>query len=539
MTLTRRAFVRRSGAALAGLGLSSTFAARAIAQSSDTLRIALSARGFRTLDPARSIQGADEWAIIHMFDTLVDMPLGRFPSSVDEVQPGLAQSWTASEDSRTWTFKLRPDVQFHKGYGLLTSEDVKFTFDRLLNPEELGVRSALYENLESVTADAPDTVTLQLKLPDPLFIMGTLLHHSASIVSKKAYEEKGSESFERDPIGTGPYQIESVAEDPSQGVLLTANPDYWGEAPLIPNLQTMYIADTTARTLALMSGDIHMMEGVRAPGWVPSIEAQSPGLHFDVASPGSFFTISFNLATPPFDDVRVRQAIAYLIDRGQIAEAMAPFGQRTWGINPPSFPGSFTAESIPEEIRYERNVERAKELLAEAGHPDGFSFKAYTSQREDYSSIMLMIQQLLREGGVEMELELRDHTAFHADQATGTNTLYQRSAAYPPVPTQAISEQLAATSEVKPDGSGGPNFSRYGVVIPGIDEMLAATMAEPDLEKRLELVREMEVKILTDLPLLPIVTNGYMMVRAADLDLGYEVKSGYAHWRLTKASFAG
>ena len=326
-------------------------------------------------------------------------------------------------------------------------------------------------------------------------------------------------------------------EDPSQGVRLSANPDYWGEAPTVPNLQVMYISDTTARTLALLSGDIDMMEGVRAPGWVPSIQSQSPDLHFDVASPGSFFTISFNLTVKPFDDQRVRQACAYLIDRDQIAQASVPISNRTWGMNPPSFPGGFDGDSIPDEVRYDHNVEKAKALLAEAGMPDGFSFKAYTSQREDYSSIMLMIQQLLREGGIDMELELKDHTAFHADQATGTNTVFQRSAAYPPVPTQAITEQLAAPAEVKPDSSGGPNFSHYGVAIPGIDDLLAQTMAEPDLDKRIELVRQMEVKFLTDMPLLPIVTNGYLIVRAANVDLGYDLQSGYAHWRLTKASF--
>jgi peptide/nickel transport system substrate-binding protein len=538
MALTRRAFVGRSGATVVGLGLASSLGLPAFAQASDTIKIALSARGLRTIDPARSIQGADEWAIIHIYDTLVEVPLGYFPATVEEVQPSLAESWTSNEDATVWTFKLREDVEFQKGYGALTSEDVKYTFDRLLDPEELGVRSSLYQNLESVEVDGPHTVVMTLKQPDPLWVMGALLHHSASIISKKAHEEKGDTAFETDPIGTGPYELVSVEQDPSQGVKLTANPTYWGEAPATPNMQVLYISDTTARTLALLSGDIHLMEGVRSPGWVPSMQAQAPDLHFDVASPGSFFTISFNLTAPPFDDVRVRQAMAYLIDRDRIAQAMAPFGQRTWGMNPPSFPGGFDADTIPAEVAYTYDVEKAQALLAEAGFPDGLSFQAYTSQREDYSSIALMIQEMLREGGVDMQLEMKDHTAFHADQATGTNTLFQRSGAYPPVPTQAISEQLTAGAEVKPDSSGGPNFSHYGVAMPGIDEMLAATMEEPDLAKRIEMVQEIEVKFLTDMPLLPVVTNGYMIVRAPNLDLGYDLKSGYAHWRLDKASFS-
>jgi peptide/nickel transport system substrate-binding protein len=244
-----------------------------------------------------------------------------------------------------------------------------------------------------------------------------------------------------------------------------------------------------------------------------------------------------NLQVAPFDNQLVRQALFYAIDRDEITTAIAPISQRSYGLNPPSFPGAFTEETIPAEVAYAYDPEKAKALLAEAGMPDGFSFSNITSQREDFSAIMLMIQDQLRRVGIDMQLEIKDHTAFHADQATGTNTLFQRSSAYPPVPTQAIGEQLAAANEVKADGSGGPNFSHYGVAMPGIDEMLSETMAEPDLETRTQMVQDMEVKFLTDMPLLPIVTNGYMIVRAPNLDLGYDLQSGYAHWRLDRAHF--
>ncbi|QQA44320.1 ABC transporter substrate-binding protein [Pelagovum pacificum] len=521
---------------VSGLAISSAIGGPASAQTSDTLVIALSARGLRTIDSAKSIQGADEWAIIHIFETLVMGPEGRFPTTVDEVQPALATSWSMSDDATEWTFEIREGVQFHKDYGELTAEDVAFSLGRLIDPDILGVRAALFQNASSVTVEGPMTVKITLSQPDPLFIIGPMLHHSASVISKAAYEEKGPEAFETDPIGTGPYQLEEVAQDPSMGVLLTAFEGYWGDQPATPNLRVRYISDTTARTLALLSGDVHMIEGVRAPGWVPSIQQRAGDLHFDTASPGSFFTVSMNMTVPPFDDQRVRQAVAYLIDRDTIAEAMAPISQRTWGLNPPSFPGGFNGETIPEEVRYDYNVERAKELLTEAGYPDGLSFDAYTSQREDYSSISLMIQEMLRAGGIDMNLELKDHTAFHADQGTGTNTLFQRSSAYPPVPTLAITDQLSVENEVQSDGSGGPNFSHYGADGNGIDDLLAEAMAEPNLERRIEKVQEIEVKFLTDMPMLPVSTNAYLIVRAANVDLGYEQESGFAHWRLDKAT---
>ncbi|MDE1994131.1 MAG: hypothetical protein KGI75_16630 [Rhizobiaceae bacterium] len=534
MTLTRRNFMGRSAAVIAGAGMAANFARPAAAQNAAPLRLAFAARGLRNIDPAAYIQGADEWGIIHIFDTLIDTPLGHFPSSMAEVQPSLAESWTMAPDAKTWTFKLRQGVKFHKNYGEMTSDDVKFTFDRLMSTTEITPNHVLFSNIADVKVDGPYTVIFTLKQPDPLLPIGPLTHASASIVSRKAVQEKGK-GFDRDPIGTGPYQLVSVEADPSQGIKLAANPDYFGGAPATPNMQILFIADTTARTLALFSGDVHMIEGVRAPGWVPSVQQRGAGYHFDVASPGSIFTVSMNLKVKPFDDIRVRQAIAYLINRDEIAAALAPVGLRTYGINPTSYLGGFTADTIPADIRYDFNPDKAKELLAQAGLPKGFSFNADTSQREDYQSIMLIIQQQLRVGGIDMKLNIKDHTAFHADQENDTNTLYQMSSAYPPVPTQAILQQLSKAAEVKADGSGGANFSHYGAAIPGIDDLLTKAMDEPDLNQRIKLVQEIEVKFLTDMPLLPICDNGYMLVRSPNVDLGYEVKSGYAHWRMTKA----
>jgi peptide/nickel transport system substrate-binding protein len=534
MRVSRRAFVAGTGMALAGAQVTPPLLTRAKAQGTDTLRLGWGARGLRTIDPHKSIQGVDEWAINHIHDKLVRMPLGRFPTTLDEIEPGLATAWESSPDSKTWTFTLREGVQFHKGFGEFTSADVKFSFDRVRDADRIGVRRPMYDNIDEVEVDGPYKVIFHLEDPDPLFLLSAQSHHSCCIMSMKAVEEKGDEGIDRDAIGTGPYVLDTVHEDPSEGVTLVANPDHWAGPPATPRIQCTYIADTTARTLAILSGDVHMIEGVRAPGWVPSIQQRDPSLHFDVVSPGSFFSIHINLTHPPFDDVRVRQAVFYAIDRDEITQAMFPFGGRTWSLNPPSYIGGFDGETIPEEVRYDYSQEKARELLAEAGHPNGFSFNAYTSQREDYSSIMLMVQEQLRKVGINMELEIKDHTAFHADQATGTNTLSQNSSTFAPVPTQAILLWLTAGASVIEGGGGGSNFSRYGKAIPGIDDLFEQAMQEPDLEKRITIVQQIEIKHLTDAPLLPVVTNGFLVVRAANVDIGYEVVSGYANWDLTK-----
>ena len=500
---------------------------------SDTLRVAFAAGGPRNFDAAKINQGADAWTINHVHDRLVTAPAGRYPESLDELQPGLALSWNVAEDARTWTFKLREGVQFHKGYGEMTSDDVKYSLERMLDPERAGTSRAVFENIASIEQTGPYEVVFSLKRPDPLFPVSSLLGYSTNIMSRKAIEEKGETAIEFDPIGTGPYQVEKVHENPADGVTLVANPHYWGEPPATPRIHFSYVADTTARTLALLSGDLDMIEGVRAPGWVPSLEQQRPGLGFDVSRPGSFFSLHVNLRIKPFDDIRVRQAIFYAIDRKEIAQAMAPFGAETYGVNPPSFLGAFTAETIPEDIRYDLDIEKSKALLAEAGIAN-FTFDAYTSQREDYSSIALMVQEQLRRAGITMNLAVKEHTTFHADQVAGTNSLSMLSAAFPPVPTVPLLQYLSSTSAAE----GGQNLSRYGLEMPGIDEMIEAALSEADLDRRLELVREAEAQVLRDAVYLPICTNGFLMVRGVGVELGYEVESGGSDWDLSKMTRA-
>ena len=535
MAITRRKFMENSAAAVVGAGIAASLGSAAFAQATDTLKIAFAARGLRTIDPAKSIQGVDNWAIIHVYDKLVDLPLWKFPATMDELVPRLATSWTSTPDSKSWTLKLRQGVKFHKGYGEMTSADVKFTFDRIRDAVRVGGVRPKFTNISEVVADDPYTVTFKLAQPDPLFLLGVLSDYDASVMSKKAVEEKGEEPIGRDPIGTGPYVLDTVYQDPSQGVLLVANTEHWDVQPATPKLQCLYIADTTARTLALLSGDVHLIEGVRAPGWAASMSQRDPNLIFDVVSPGSFFTMQVNVTKKPFDDVRVRQALFYAIDRDEITTAIAPISKRTYGLNPPSYPGGFSAENIPADVAYKYDPEKAKALLAEAGFPDGFSFKNDTSQREDFSAIMLMIQAQLRKVGINMDLNIKDHTAFHADQNIGTNTLSQQSSALPPVPTQVIVTYLSKGAEVRSDGNGGANMSHYGVAMPGIDDLLGKALSEPDLSKRLEIVKEIEIKALKDAVILPVSNNGFLIVRSEKVDLGYDVVSGYVNWPLTKA----
>lgn len=528
--ITRRTLLGTTAAftAVAATGLSMPWARAA---EPNTLRFASSAGGPRKVDPAQTTQGADNWAVAQMFEYLAAPADGTWGTKPDDFHPVLATSWESSEDARTWTFTLREGVQFHKGYGEMTSDDVVNTFIRA---RDRSVRQSNYVNVADVKADGKYKVVVTLSDPDPLFIASTIYTRDVAVTSKKAEDEKGFEGFGTDAIGTGPYQMDRF--DSEEGTFLSRHPDYWGEKPAIEKIDCLYIADTTARTLALISGDIDMAEGVRAPGWIDQMKAQKPGLEFDMTVPGSFNTLFFNLSKDPLQNILVRKAIAHGINKQQIVDALQPMSRMTWTINPPTYPTGFTEEELPEDLRYEYNPEKSKALLKEAGFGDGLKIPVNTSQREDYSSQHLIIQEQLRAVGIDLDLKIMDHSAYHGANRKNLNTLNINSWSLPPIPLYVFNNYASKAANMVDDGTGGANYSHYGVLMPGVDDLLAEMQKATSFDKYIEIGRQVELQIQKDLPMFGLPTLSYVVARNPRIDLGYEVKGGNAYWSFAKAT---
>ena len=535
MEMERRQF-------LAGLAATGVLAATAGALTrpafaqDQTIRVALAANGTPTLNPSSArATGPVLFPAYHIFDTLVQAPDGVFATRPEEYRPVLAESWEVDETGFVWTFNLRPGVKFHKGYGEVSSEDVVFCYSRLLDPNVLTTAKINYVNIQSVEAVDPLTVRFTLKQPDPFLVGSTLSLLSASIFSRTAFEEKGEEGFDFDPIGTGPYQFVSGSAD--DRIILAANPDYFDGVPLVENLRIDYLADTTARTLAFASGQADVIEGVRSPGWVHSIRQRSADTIFDATLPGSHNYLWLNLNRAPLDNPKVRQAFRYAINNEQLASTFRGLAAPMVGLLAEGVAGAAARADLPEELQYVPDPERARQLLTEAGFPDGITIDCYTSQREDYSSIMLMIQEQLRSVGINLNMRIVDHTTFHSDNRKDLNSLGLFSVSFPAVPTQPFVTMLPASAVVKADRSGGQNNSHYGIAIPGIDDLLDQAQDEADMDARAALVTEMERKVLADLPVLGIITLSYVVARNPRLDLGYEITGGNPYWRYNRASF--
>ena len=530
MHIDRRTFI--AGAAAAPLAA----ALPAAAEAPKIVRIALSATNVNSLDPRKSVQNADQFGSRQIFDALLDPPDGTFDLAYDHVMRELVDDFTISPDAKVWTLKLKHGVQFHRNFGEMTADDVRFTYAQMLDVKWASPERTYLGGVESVDAVDPYTVRFTLNRPDPTFHASSLISLVGMIVSRKAYEA-APDTFSRAPVGSGPFVFDRI--DTDRGILLNAFDAYHGGRPKIDGLEVRYMADPTARTLSFIKGDLDVIEGARLPGWVAQVRQQKPDAILDATHPGSCNTLFFNLGRRPFDDIRVRKALRYAIDRNIILTAYNGSAGPAWGINPPEFPGAWQQNDLPAELRYDYDPDRAKALLRDAGLGNGFRFSIIMTQREDYASLMLMVQEMWRQVGVDMTIQTVDHTSYHAQKARDVNAVIMNSESFAPVSTQMPLTCYSAGASVKADGTGAGNFAHYGVLGgPGIDDLLNQAMSEPNLQARQELVRKLELKILTDLPAFTLCTLSFVYMRNPRVNIGFNVTGGYARYRFLKSTIA-
>lgn len=465
------------------------------------LRIGLNASDIGTLDPHAPLLLPDSPIKYAIFEGLLQFAEPGVVSS--GVVPNLAERWEHSEDGKVWTFWLKQGVQFHKGYGELTAEDVKYSFDRARNPERSGVASApVWQNIDNVEVLGPYQVRVHLKSPDFLYDIKLASQREGQVIlSKKAVEELGDEGFATNPIGTGPFVFESYSSQDQ--VVLTGNDEYHGGQPILERIEFKYVPSLSARNLALRNGELHMAFGESDPLWIRQMT--DAGLIVDKLGPGFSGLLMFNLNRAPLDNKLVREAIAYAINREALSALMGAPPQ----ISPvPEVGWLFgTTEGIP---TYEYNPDKARELLAQAGYPDGVSLgKQVTSESNYYRRQLEPIQAMLAEVGIELDLSVVDHATFHQLQFDDANAL--------PLFGAGGFNGLTVLYRFFHE-NGDLNFSHYD----GANELLDRAVQATSVEEVEEILAEVQRKILVDLAAYPTVTVMKVLVRQPYVDLGYD-----------------
>ncbi|MEM9522818.1 MAG: ABC transporter substrate-binding protein, partial [Pseudomonadota bacterium] len=275
------------------------------------------------------------------------------------IVPGLAESWTVSEDGLTYTFTLRDGVTFHDGT-TMDADDVKFSLDRIDAEDSSNAQKALYAGIADVTVIDPRTVRLTLDRPNGM-ILFNLAWGDAVIVAPESIAD-----IAKNPIGTGPFKFDDWVQ--GDRIELSAYDGYWGAKPALTEATFRFISDPTAAFAAVMAEDVDAFVAFPAPENLPQFEADPRFQVLNGNTEGETI-LAINNKMPPFDDVRVRKAIAHAIDRQAIIDG-AMFGLGT-PIGTHFAPHNPDYVDLTGNSRYD--PELARSLLAEAGHADGFT----------------------------------------------------------------------------------------------------------------------------------------------------------------------
>ena len=339
---------RRFAPALAlGAGL---FATAAWSQSDITVAMQLEPPH---LDPtSAAAQAIDSVLYSNVFEGLT-----RFMGD-GSIVPGLAESWEISGDGTVYTFRLHDGVKFHDGT-TMDAEDVKFSLDRARADDSTNAQKALFSAISQVDVIDPLTVKVTLSQPNGMFLFN-MAWGDAVIVAPESIE-----NIKTDPVGTGAFKFVSWTQ--GDNIQLVRNPDYWGAAPKLENATFKFISDPTAAFAAMMAEDVDVFSGFPAPENLPQFEAD-PRFQVLVGSTEGETILSTNNKQPPFDNKKVRKALAHAIDRQAIIDG-AMFGYGT-PIGTHFAPHNPAYVDLTGLSAYD--PEKSKALLAEAGYPDGF-----------------------------------------------------------------------------------------------------------------------------------------------------------------------
>ena len=477
------------------------------------LKLGLPVRDIRTLDPAFSTLTGEKSIVGAIFNGLLRTPYGKV--SIEMIEGDLAETYDISPDGLVWSFTLRKGVKWHRKYGEVTADDVKYTFDRLQDPKLASPWAKKYSNIANVEVIDTLNLKIHLKKADPFFSMNLLPYHGGQIVCKKAVEKLGKE-FAFSPIGSGPFMFE--AYDKGQSVYLKGNPDYFRGKPILRSIDYIFMPDNSSRLLAIDKGEVDVSRGKRKREWAE--QAMKKGIKLCPPNPPQQQLLIMNMTRKPLDDIRVRQAVAYAVDREAFLDIIGPV---LGGAQISPIPPGYFGHTEKDMERYDYDLKRAKQLLTDAGYPDGIDLGSqFCSESDNYLRPLKIVQEQLRQAGIRFEIKVVDHSTYHKLIREDKNALVIYGGVRLPI-AETLLTQFYAKSSIVGTKTAITNFSHYGEVIPGIDSYLEKAKATNDLNEKKQYYEQAQYQIIKDLPVYPLYLNRASLCYQKWVDFGYDV----------------
>jgi peptide/nickel transport system substrate-binding protein len=434
------------------------------------------------LDPRIGTDAFSERIDELLFDSLV-----RKDEHFD-LHPWVAESWQIP-DPLTYVFQLRSGIRFHDGTPL-TAKDVKWSIDSMTNGTVISSKTATtsYQHIANIEAKDDRTVIFHMKEPDS----GLLWNLSDGAMGIVPY---GSDSrFNLHPIGSGPFKF--VKNEQDNEVVVVRNDDYWAEKPKVERVRFAVVPDTTTRALELRKGSADIEINSLTADMVGSLRAD-PGLRLEQVPGTPVQYLGFNLRDPILGDLRVRQAIAYAID-------MQPMIRYLWHdtVRPA------TSVLPPQHWAYDSNLQpyphdpqKARELLKQAGYSDEPGKRLHlvmkTSTEETSRLLAVILQQQLRDVGVDLELRTFEFATFYSDVVKGAFQIYTLRWVGGANQDPEIFEYIFDTQSFAPRRANRSYYSSSQV-----DAWIEQGRSELDQPKRKQIYARVQQQTLHDLPTL-------------------------------------
>lgn len=439
-----------------------------------TLTVAITADpiGF---DPHKTTAHSSFQVLENVFDTLVGVGADTLP------EPDLAKSWDVSEDGLTWTFHLREGVTFHNGRPL-TADDVKYSLDRIMDPDEAAAPAWRMAAVESIEAPDELTVLIHLHYPYPGLLTKVGGYKGMAIVARENVEDG---TIVSNPIGSGPFAF--VRFVPGDRVELARNEAYWMEdRPILDGIVYRVIPDETVRLTSLTTGEVDWIDGV-PPARVDALRGrddivvgEAPGL--------DYWYLGVNLDHEALGDVRVRQAIAFAIDREELAEAA--LWDAAEANDGPIPPDSFWYTGYHPYLGKE-SMDKATELLEDAGWAGGFKADIMVStQYPETIRVAEVMQAQLRPLGIELEIRVLEWGTWLAEQGEGNFDTY----------FSGWIGNLDADDFFYAQHRTGEGFNFTGYSNPELDELLDRGRMEADEDERYAIYADVQRIIIDEAP---------------------------------------
>ncbi|WP_274627382.1 ABC transporter substrate-binding protein [Arvimicrobium flavum] len=382
-----------------------------------------------------------------------------------KIEPDLAVSYEV-EGGTTYVFKLREGVKFHNGQPF-TAEDVKYTFDRILDPATASRLRAQYEIIKAVTVVDPLTVKFELTGPDAAFLNYLATNPDGAIVPK------GLANIDTNPVGTGPFVFESY--QPNQQFSLKANPDYYEDGlPYLSSVVFKFYKDQATITSALRSKAIDMT-WLKDPRVAAQISKTSPDLASAPGQTSRTFPIWLNMKAAPLNDVRVRRALSLATDREACVQTVLGGSGKVGAMVPESHVGGY--DGVSEFPYYKYDPAQAKQLLAEAGHPNGIDLGEYIVVAANPLDVACaqILQQQWQAAGITVKISAMETAPLLAKWSSGDwPTLLSVALSWSPDPD-------AIFARLKSDSAFGAGM---GMADTALDAMISEARAELDPASR-------------------------------------------------------